>query len=171
MNWSWWNENGALQFQSPPGWLLSWVGAGGSACCQDTDRVQSRGPAALLGNTFDPQVTPNWPLTWEVAPNQGSHAGKADAAYLLLDTQSTQCHPWSVSYKATSANIPNRILLNHCYMCCHQYDMWHLENVFEVIPCSIKDFRMAKHWDQFIEKGKKVPCKILKGQIFQFVKE
>lgn len=44
------------------------------ACCWDTGRIQSRVPAVLLDNTFDPVLTPNWPLTRVVTPNQCSHA-------------------------------------------------------------------------------------------------
>lgn len=53
-------------------------GAGGRARCQDTGRIRSGCPAALLDNTLDPQVTPDWPLTRVVTPNQGSHA-RADS--------------------------------------------------------------------------------------------
>lgn len=53
-------------------------GVGGSGRCRDTGRIRSGGPAALLDNTLDPQVTPDWPLTPVVTPNQGSHA-RADS--------------------------------------------------------------------------------------------
>lgn len=55
-------------------WSTHGLRVGGGACCHDTGRIQSGGPAALLDNTLDPQVTPNWPLTCVVTPNQGSHA-------------------------------------------------------------------------------------------------
>lgn len=54
------------------------LGVGGRARCQDTGRIWSGGPAALLDNTLDPQLTPDWPLTLVVTPNQGSHA-RADS--------------------------------------------------------------------------------------------
>lgn len=53
------------------------LGLGGD-CCLDTGQIRSGGPAALLDNTLDPQVTPDWPLTPVVTPNQGSHA-RADS--------------------------------------------------------------------------------------------
>ncbi|KAL7385341.1 hypothetical protein ABVT39_019740 [Epinephelus coioides] len=45
------------------GRVLSWFWVGGGACCQDTGRIQSGGPAVLLDNTLDPLATANWPLT------------------------------------------------------------------------------------------------------------
>lgn len=126
MNWSWWKENGALRSQSPPGRLLPWFWVGGSACCQETDRTWSRGPAALLGNTFDPKVTPNWPLTWEVAPNQGSHAGRANAAEAALRMQST---PLRAHQRHTTATVTTV----HSHICRwqSQYDPWHQQSQYK----------------------------------------
>lgn len=50
-------------------------------------------PLLYWATRLTPRWPPNWPLTWEVEPNQGSHAGKVNAADPLLRTQSTPLRP------------------------------------------------------------------------------